>query len=122
MKTREELERYRVEIPEPMRAVLAACEGCDYSIHHEEDEYGHYSTGLFHYKGKDILITIDEGLWHVSINCHHIIGYYELKEVRYLFVPDHRHMAQIFPPRKDFVNISENCFHLYELNPEYKEE
>jgi hypothetical protein len=118
MKTREELERYRVEIPEPMRVALAACEGCDYSIRHEEDEYGHYSTGLFHYKGKDILITIDEGMWHMSINSDHPLSYYELKELRYLFIADHRHMAQIFPPRSEFINLSENCFHLYELNPD----
>ena len=57
-------------------------------------------------------------MWHVSINANHPIGYYELKDVRYQFVADHRHMAQIFPPREEFVNISENCFHLYELNPD----
>ena len=118
MKTKEELEKYRVEIPERMLAALAACEDCDFSLHEESDEFGHYSTGLFHYKGKDILITIDDGLWHMYVNCNHPIGYYELKDVRYQFIADHRHMAQIFPPREDFVNIEENCFHLYELNPE----
>ena len=118
MKTKEELEKCRVEIPVAIQAALAACEGCDFSLHEESDEYGHYSTGLFRYKGKDILITIDDGMWHVSINTNHPIGYYELKDVRYQFVADHRHMAQIFPPREEFVNISENCFHLYELNPD----
>lgn len=102
-------------MPPHMMAALAACEGCDYSRHEEHDEYGHYSTGLFHYKGKDILITIDDGMWHMSINCDHPIGYYELKEVRYLFIANHRHMAQIFPPRENFVNLEENCFHLFEL-------
>lgn len=105
-------------MPENLKAVLAACEGCDFSLHEENDEFGYYSTGLFRILGNDILITIDEGLWHMSINSNHAIGYYELKELRYLFCPDRCHMAQIFPPRKDFVNISENCFHLYELNPE----
>lgn len=118
MKTKEELEKYRVEIPVAMQAALATCEDCDYSLHEESDEYGHYSTGLFRYKGKDVLITIDDGMWHVSINSNHPIGYYELKDVRYQFVANHRHMAQIFPPREEFVNFSENCFHLYELNPE----
>lgn len=101
-----------------MRKALEACEGCDFSLHEEQDEYGHYATGLFYYQGKDILITIDEGMWHVSINSNHPIGYYELKEVRYLFCPDRCHMAQIFPPRSEFINLSENCFHLYELNPD----
>ena len=87
MKTKEELEQYRQEIPPMMRKALEACEGCDFSLHEEQDEYGHYATGLFHYQGKDILITIDEGMWHVSINSDHPIGYYELKEVRYLSRP-----------------------------------
>lgn len=118
MKTKEELEQYRLEIPLRMQAALAACEGCDFSLHEEQDEYGYYATGLFHYQGKDILITIDEGMWHVSINSDHPLSYYELKELRYLFIADHRHMAQIFPPRSEFINLSENCFHLYELNPD----
>ena len=25
-------------------------------------------------------------------------------------------MAQIFPPREEFVNVNENCFHLYEID------
>ena len=118
MKTKEELEQYRLEIPQRMQAALAACEGCDFSLHEEQDEYGHYATGLFHYQGKGILITIDEGMWHMSINSDHPLSYYELKELRYLFIADHRHMAQIFPPRSVFINLSENCFHLFELNPD----
>ena len=118
MKTKEELEQYRLEIPQRMQAALAACEGCDFSLHEEQDEYGYYATGLFHYQGKNILITIDEGMWHVSINSNHLLSYYELKELRYLFIADHRHMAHIFPPRSEFINLSENCFHLYELNPD----
>jgi len=115
MKTREELDRIRQEMPESVRHALEQCEGLSLERHEEHDKYGWYSTGLFRYKGKDILITMDDGRWHMSVNCKHPLGYYELKELRYTFLPDRCHMAQIFPPRAEFVNVAENCYHLYEL-------
>lgn len=30
MKTKKELEQYRLEIPQRLQAALAACEGCDF--------------------------------------------------------------------------------------------
>lgn len=80
-----------------------------------EDEYGVYSTGFFKYKGKDILILNEHGKWHLSVSCNYTIGYYELKEIRYMFMPNAMHVAQIFPPREEFVNLHQNCFHLYEI-------
>jgi len=82
---------------------------------HVEDEYGMYETGFYAYKGKVIFINKEDGLWHLSVVTKHPIGYYELKDVRYKFMPNNMHVAQIFPPRKEFVNIHENCYHLYEL-------
>lgn len=32
-----------------------------------------------------------------------------------MFMPNDMHVAQIFPPREEFVNVHENCFHLYEM-------
>lgn len=116
MKTREQLEKLRRPIPEAMEAALAACEGCDYSEHVIEDDHGVYSTGLFRYKGKDVLVTLDGGKWHLSASTNHPIGYYEMKELRYEFLPDGIRAAQIFPPRSEFVNISENCYHLFEID------
>lgn len=115
MKTKEELERYRIAMPTKMAEVLKKNKGVDLTLHEEQDEYGFYSTGLFRWKGKDILITLDDGMWHVSANTNHPMGYYELKEVRYEFCPNRMQMAQIFPPREEFVNAAENCYHLYEL-------
>lgn len=43
------------------------------------------------------------------------MGYYELKELRYTFLPNRIEVAQIFPPREEFVNLAENCLHLYEI-------
>lgn len=79
------------------------------------DDYGVYSTGEFKYHGCDILITIDAGRWHLSISTNHPLGYYELKSIRYKFLPDGMEIAQIFPPRQEFVNIDENCYHLWQI-------
>jgi hypothetical protein len=108
--TREEFEKYRQPMPLAfMRLPLPI--GND----QREDEYGIYSTGFFRYKGKDILVANEHGRWHLSVSCNHPIGYYELKDVRYKFMPNSMHVAQIFPPREEFVNIHENCYHLFEI-------
>lgn len=41
--------------------------------------------------------------------------YYEIKEARYRFCPDNVHMAMIFPPRAEFVNLDSHCFHLFQV-------
>lgn len=51
----------------------------------------------------------------IVLVANHTLGYYELKEIRYKFMPDSMQVAQIFPPRKEFVNLHENCFHLYQI-------
>lgn len=83
-----------------------------------QDEYGVYSTGLFNYKGKNVLINNEDGLWHLSVSANHTLGYYELKEIRYKFMPNDMQVAQMFPPREEFVNLHQNCFHLWELKLE----
>lgn len=118
MKTREQLEKLRQPLPEKMVAALKESEGIDFSEHVVEDEHGVYSTGLFRWKGKNVLITIDEGKWHLSASTNHPIGYYEMKELRYEFLPNAIHAAQVFPPREEFVNIDENSYHLYEIDDE----
>ena len=121
MKTKEELESYRIEIPKKVLSVLKEANGVDMETVQVQDDYGFYSTGLFRYNGNDILITLDGGRWHLSVNTDHAIGYYELKEIRYAFCPDGLQMAQIFPSREDFVNVAENCYHLYEIGEEEME-
>ena len=108
--THEELKKYRRELPLgfPLKIEPIVI----------EDEYGVYSTGMFEYKGKSILVTVDGGCWHVSADTNHPIGYYELKDIRYKFAPNGMQMAQIFPPREEFVNIRKNRYHLYELKYE----
>ena len=38
----------------------------------------------------------------------------EIREARYRFLPDDLTMCMIFPPRREYVNLHKNCFHLHE--------
>ncbi len=105
--TCEQLEKIR----QPLNPALAGL----FVEHSEEDAYGYYSTGLFKYKGKMVFVTLENGTYHLSVSSGHTLGYYELKEIRYAFLPNRINAAQIFPPREEFVNVHQNCFHLYEL-------
>lgn len=63
-----------------------------------------------------VLITKDDGKYHLSIsNKKRLPTYNELKEARYRFLPDNVTMAQLFPPKAEFVNIHPNCLHLWEI-------
>ena len=44
--------------------------------------------------------------------------YYEMKELRYSLEAGAKYMAMIFPPPEEFLNLHENCLHLYELDPD----
>nr|DAP24672.1 MAG TPA: hypothetical protein [Caudoviricetes sp.] len=108
--TEQERRKYIVEEePQGLQGIL------DTRLTMANDEYGCYSTGLFRYHGCEILITIDAGRWHLSIATNHPLGYYEIKKIRYMFLPDGIQVAQIFPPREEFVNVHENCYHLWEI-------
>lgn len=106
--TSEELRKYRKELPVQFPIQLKEDT--------RSDEYGVYSTGLFQYKGKNIVINNEDGLWHLSVAAKHPLGYFEIKEIRYKFMPNDMQVAQIFPPREQFVNVHHNCYHLFELN------
>lgn len=108
--TAKELRQYRRPAP-----LLFAKLGIKIDPAHVEDAYGVYETGVFEYKDKTIIITIEDGHWHLSAACKHTIGYYELKELRYKFMPNAMQVAPIFPPREEFINVHENCFHLYQI-------
>lgn len=83
--------------------------------HSEKDKYGYYSTGLYKYKGINIISNIEGGKWHLSMSAKYPLGYQQIKEVRYQFMPNRLQVAQIFPPREEFVNIHTRCWHLWEI-------
>ena len=42
----------------------------------------------------------------------------DIKTARYDLVPDSVTMAMLLPPRSEYVNIHNNCFHLHEIEGE----
>lgn len=79
------------------------------------DKYGVYSTGVFEYKGMCLVIAIEDNKWHLSVSAKFPLGYHQLKEIRYKFLPNNIQVAQIFPPREQFVNLHSTCWHLWEI-------
>jgi hypothetical protein len=66
-----------------------------------------------------ILVSQDNGLWHLSISTPSASpSYEEIKAARYKYIPNDVTMAQIFPPKEEFVNIHPFCHHLWEIKPD----
>ena len=72
-------------------------------------------SGTFSLGECTVMVGIEAG-WHLSISHpNRLPTYDEVKEARYKFLPDDVHMAMIFPPRREFVNLHPTCFHLWEI-------
>jgi hypothetical protein len=72
--------------------------------------------GIFQLLGLRIIISIDAGLWHLSASCaDRMPSYSELKYLHYQMLPDNIYMAEIFPPKDEFVNINPNVRHLWQI-------
>jgi hypothetical protein len=59
--------------------------------------------------------------WHLSIS--HQTRYptwQEIKEARYELIPEEATMAMLLPPKGEYVNLHENCFHLWEIEGEQR--
>lgn len=62
-----------------------------------------------------VMVGLEVG-WHLSISHPtRYPTYDEIKNARYHCLPDDIHMAMIFPPKDQFVNLHTNCFHLWEI-------
>lgn len=99
--TKEELLKYKEFVPNGFPISTREKTGTD--------KYGIYSTGVFKYKGMYLIIAIENGRWHLSVSAKFPLGYHQLKEIRYKFLPNDIQVAQIFPPREEFVNVHHNC-------------
>lgn len=63
-----------------------------------------------------IMISIDGGKYHMSISCEdRLPTYEEIKKARYELLPDEIYMAEIFPPKAEFVNVHPYCRHLWQI-------
>jgi hypothetical protein len=56
-------------------------------------------------------------LWHLSISHpDRYPSWDEIADVRYALVPDDVTMALLLPPRGEYVNAHEYCFHLWQID------
>ena len=57
------------------------------------------------------------GAYHLSISCKNRLPTWdELHDARYDLIPDDVTMAMILPPKAEYVNVHEFCFHIYQVN------
>lgn len=72
--------------------------------------------GIFKMGRCSVIVSIDNGKWHLSISTpKESPTYDEIKDARYKYIPDNVYMAQIFPPKAEFINIHKYCHHLFEI-------
>lgn len=75
-----------------------------------------FKEGVFKMGRCNIIISIDNGEWHLSISTPTASpSYNEIKAARYKYIPDNVTMAQLFPPSEEFINIHPYCHHLWEI-------
>ena len=68
-----------------------------------------------------VLVGIEPAGWHMSISTpNRYPTWDEIKQARYDFVPDEVTMAMILPPKSEYVNLHNFCFHLHEIDAEGK--
>ncbi len=64
-----------------------------------------------------VFLAREEGCWHVSIaHPDRYPTWDEIKEVRYAMMPGDITVAMLLPPKEVYVNVHENCFHLWEID------
>lgn len=66
--------------------------------------------------GMTLIVSIDNGRWHLSIaHPDRDPTWKEIHDARYKFVPDEVTMVMFLPPKAQYVNLHEHCFHLWEI-------
>ncbi|NPV81906.1 MAG: hypothetical protein HPY52_16870 [Firmicutes bacterium] len=63
-----------------------------------------------------VIVGKSEDGWHMSIS--HPDRYPtwdEIRDARYQFMPHDITVAMLLPPPEEYINIHENCFHLWQI-------
>lgn len=69
--------------------------------------------------GCTVIYNKENSKEHVSIShTKRLPRWDEVKFVRYQLMKPDATVAQILPPKSEYVNLHENCFHLWEINNE----
>ena len=88
----------------------------------KDKQTNQFKEGIFNFRGCIVIVAIENGMYHLSISkANEHPSYEDIKQARYNFTPDSVVMAQIFPPKSQFVNLHEHCFHLWEVGRYDKE-
>lgn len=67
----------------------------------------------------NVICSTDEGSYHISISSpRRYPSWDEILETRLAFSPNRMTMAMILPPMEEYVNFHNNCFHLWEIEPD----
>ena len=76
-----------------------------------------YKTGIFKMGRCDVLVNIEDGLWHLIIRCNGFNpSYDEIKQARYKFIPEDVVMADLYPSKEILSkNTRPNERHLWEI-------
>jgi hypothetical protein len=54
--------------------------------------------------------------WHLSVShAKRYPTWEEIRDLRYLLIPDEVMVAMFLPPRSQYVDVHHYCFHLYEV-------
>lgn len=109
---------HQVPVPPEMAAVYLKMGGRNICLYQRDVEDGHLT----------VIKSMEPAGWHRSISHRrsvvsargvHLPGRYptwdEIKEARYELLPDNCYMAMILPPKSEYVNLHETCFHLYQI-------
>lgn len=75
-------------------------------------------TRRFSYGECTVLLSQDPytSQWHLSISHgDRDPTWEEISGARYELIPDEITMVQVLPPRKDYTNLHDHCFHLWEI-------
>lgn len=63
-----------------------------------------------------IMVDKIQGKWHLSIShSKRNPTWEEIRDTRYELVPNEVTMVMILPPKEEYVNVHEYCFHLHEI-------
>lgn len=75
----------------------------------------HCKAYLETYTNMTLFVGKEHGRWHLSIaHPKRYPTWDEIRDARYLFVPNDVFMMMHLPPKKEYVNVHPNCFQLHE--------
>ena len=67
--------------------------------------------------GCSVIVAVEGGAWHLSIaHRHRYPKWNSIAKARYDLLPADVTMAMLLPPIHEYVNIHENCFHLWQID------